>query len=190
MQDERAPLRWLNEPAYWRSPAEGELELSVQGRTDFWRYTKTGAYQHDGHVFGRSLAGDFDLRTEVLGDLKEQYDQVGLIAIASEEVWLKAGVELDGSLWLSTVNTRGASDWARERWGALPLTIRLTRAADCVHAAVGTAAGWRMCRELTLAGSVFAGIYACSPLGEGFRARVQSLTITDLEPSGGERPGG
>jgi regulation of enolase protein 1 (concanavalin A-like superfamily) len=167
-------FRWLNEPSEW-SVEDRRLTLRANPHSDFWRHTETGHVQHDGNVFGRDCPGDFVIETVLDGDLAAAYDQLGVVAIQSEEVWLKASVELDETLWLGAVKTDGTSDWSREPLASLPVTIRLDRVGATFKFFVRENGSWRMCRLFTLDGPLLVGPYACAPSGEGFRARIDLL---------------
>jgi regulation of enolase protein 1 (concanavalin A-like superfamily) len=175
-------FRWLNEPRVWRVE-NGRLALRCSGESDFWRHTDTGHVQHDGNVFGCDFPADFSIEVRLEADLSSAYDQLGVIAIASEEMWLKASVELDGPLWLGAVHTRGHSDWSREPIEALPATIRLARVGGTVTVSVQEGDSWRLIRLLTLEGGLFVGPYACAPSGTGFEARIDLLRFTPFADS-------
>jgi len=57
---------WLNEPARW-SQADGELRVTADPGTNFWRTTSYGYIHDSGHVYGERVAGDFDLSMRVRG---------------------------------------------------------------------------------------------------------------------------
>jgi regulation of enolase protein 1 (concanavalin A-like superfamily) len=170
-------FRWLNEPPSW-DVTERRLNLRCSARSDFWRYTDTGHVQHDGNVFGHDCPSDFAIEARLAANLATAYDQLGVIAIQSEERWLKASVELDQMLWLGAVHTRSRSDWSREPLQTLPVTIRLARTGDTFKVSLKENGSWRLCRLLSLDGELFVGPYACAPSGEGFDAQIDLVQFS------------
>jgi uncharacterized protein len=163
-------------------PVESTVETSsvtwrCPGGTDFWRVTEGVRSAHDGCSLLTPLEGDFELELSVAGSFEELYDQVGLMLVASEVRWLKAGIELDGGFWLSAVHTREQSDWSRERWRDATATLRAVRSKGTVELFVSEDGSWRPFRTLYLPGRVGIGLYSCSPKGAGFQATATDLTV-------------
>ena len=103
---------WLNKPAEWTA-GHGELHVTTEAHTDFWRETEYG-YTHDsGHFFGRKVHGDFTARLRLRAQYAGQYDQAGLMIRIDDSAWVKFGTEfVDGHSILSSVLTVDRSDWA------------------------------------------------------------------------------
>lgn len=103
---------WLNEPARWELRPDG-LSVTTDSKTDFWRETHYGFIHHSGHLFGYEANGGFTATLRVRAHYDHLYDQAGLMVLADEANWVKAGVELsDGDALLGSVLTIGRSDWA------------------------------------------------------------------------------
>jgi regulation of enolase protein 1 (concanavalin A-like superfamily) len=153
------------------------VRMVASAGTDFWRVTEGIAPRHDGNAVGFNLAGDFRFQMCAKGSPESQFDQFGLIAVESEERWLKVGLELDGEVWLSAVHTNGESDWSREFYGDTTVTLALTRENDTVTACVLVGGRWRAFRVLTLPGSLFVGAYTCAPRGAGFPSEFCQASI-------------
>lgn len=169
MTDTTSKPVWNVEPAAWSQLDDSTVAWTTSGVTDFWRHTGGVAPKHDGNAFLAALgAGDFVFEAEARGIMSDAYDQFGVFLEIDEEHWLKAGVEYDGGLWLSTVATHERSDWAREVYATAAVRLRLTRHDDTVQVFVAEADSWRMIREATFAGSARVGVYSCAPKGEGF----------------------
>ena len=83
--------------------------MAVEPDTDFWRVTHYGFTRDSGHFLDTGALG---LRFR--GDFAHQYDQAGLMLRLDAEHWIKAGLELDGELWLCVVVTNGVSDWSQQ----------------------------------------------------------------------------
>jgi uncharacterized protein len=173
----RTGWRWLAEPHSFEADGDS-LTWRCRGETDFWRVTESGIEKHDGQAFLARVEGDFRVEGLFSADLAERYDQAGLFVESSEERWLKAGVELDGELWLSAVHTRSESDWSREPVAGLPLRLAVERHADTVFCSADLSGGLQMFRELHFPGPVSVGPYSCSPLGPGFEASIRDAVLT------------
>lgn len=105
-------MTWFNEPSQ-SSIVDGSLHAVTKSKTDFWRKTFYGFTRDDGHFLYGDVSGDFTAEVTISGSYETLYDQSGLMLRVDEEQWLKAGVEYtDGAMHLSTVVTRGFSDWS------------------------------------------------------------------------------
>lgn len=181
---------WLNEPSDWTVEEDGSVSLAVEGRTDMWRYTEGTAPKHDGHVLGHVVDGHFAVELTVDATLASRYDQIGVFLRSSETRWLKAGIELDGEVWINAAHTRDESDWSRELGGALPATLRVERGDHhTVIVSIRRDDAWHAYRILSLPGPLFVGPYACAPSGNGFRARfVRVAFVTARRALSGATP--
>ncbi len=167
---------WNRDPTEWN--ADGlAVVWRCQGGTDFWRTTEGVPCAHDGCSLLTPMEDDFELELEVSGAFEGLYDQVGLMVVASELRWLKAGIEVDGDVWLSAVHTREESDWSRERWDTTSVRLRAVRRAGTIEVFVEEAGAWRVYRTLFLPGAVGIGPYSCSPKGSGFQASAWGITV-------------
>jgi len=134
--------------------------------------------KHDAPAFVVSVNGDFRFEATFDATFADLYDQVGILAQASELRWLKVGVELDGRLWLSAVHTHDESDWSREPFGAMPLELSVERQANSVSCSLHEEGTWRVFRVLYLPGPIELGPYSCAPKGGGFEAVMRSAVLT------------
>ncbi|HET9138857.1 DUF1349 domain-containing protein [Actinophytocola sp.] len=172
--------RWLNPPPEWTADDRG-LRLVAGPGTDFWRGTHYGYERDDGHVLGRPLRGDFRMTVTVSGDYRDRYDQAGLMVRIDERNWIKAGIELDGRLLLSTVVTRENSDWSvlpLPEAANTPVTLELERSGDTVMVRYRTgSAPATMVRLAYLPPDqeVLVGPMSAAPDGSGFEARFTAL---------------
>lgn len=167
---------WTREPTSWHAE-DRALTWSCPGGTDYWRTTEGLPPVHNGCSLLTPVDADFELELAVRGHFADRYDQAGLMVLASEERWLKAGIELDGEHWLSAVHTRDESDWSRERWRSPQVRLRAVRASGTVELFVEEDGRWRIFRTLFLPGAVAVGPYSCAPRGGGFEAQVGELRI-------------
>jgi regulation of enolase protein 1 (concanavalin A-like superfamily) len=164
-------VRWLNEPAVWSGDAS-DLTVAVEPETDFWRTTHYGFVRDSGH-----FADTGQMAVRFRGDFAAQYDQAGLMLRIDAEHWIKAGLELDGQVWLSVVVTNGVSDWSQQP--APPpdadgwYDIRAVREGDSVQIRCGD-------QPVRLApfpeGELQSGPMCAAPKGPGFSARFRALS--------------
>lgn len=183
-------LYWFNEPP--EHYLDDGLHIHTRGGTDFWQRTHYGFRRDDGHCLFARAQGNFRLACEVGFDPKTQYDQCGLMIRADDNHWIKVSTEFEDTALSrlgSVVTNGGYSDWAtqdvssrfRER------RYRISRETDdfiVEYSDDGNA--WRQMRIAHLHNApetMEAGIYACSPKGEGFNCvfRAFSLTTTSGE---------
>jgi hypothetical protein len=167
---------WNREPVA-SDTSNGSVTWRCPGGTDFWRTTEGVPSAHSGCSLLTCVEADFELELLVQGQFGERYDQVGLMIVASEERWLKAGIEVDGERWLSAVHTRDESDWSRERWDAAEARLRAARRDGTIEVSVAGDGGWRVFRTLYLPGGVGIGPYSCAPKGSGFQASAVELRV-------------
>jgi uncharacterized protein len=167
-------LEWLNEPARWSGSLDA-LTVECEPGTDFWRTTHYGFVRDSGHFAYEPLGDSVAVRFR--GDFAAQYDQAGLMLRIDGEHWIKAGLELDGQLWLSVVVTNGVSDWSQQP--APPpdadgwYDIRAVREGDSVQILCGD-------QPVRLApfpeGELQSGPMCAAPKGSGFSARFRALS--------------
>jgi regulation of enolase protein 1 (concanavalin A-like superfamily) len=164
-------MKWLNEPTVWSGDAS-DLIVAVEPETDFWRTTHYGFIRDSGH-----FADTGQLGVRFKADFADQYDQAGLMLRIDAEHWIKAGLELDGQLWLSVVVTNGVSDWSQQPAPAPDADgfyeIRAVREGDSVQILAGD-------QPVRLApfpetGELQSGPMCAAPKGPGFSARFRAL---------------
>jgi regulation of enolase protein 1 (concanavalin A-like superfamily) len=103
---------WLNPPAIW-SIDDDRLNATTDAKTDFWQKTFYGFARDNGHFLAFPAPAAFTASVHIRGGFEHLYDQAGLMLRLDRENWIKTGVEFtDGALHLSTVITRGSSDWS------------------------------------------------------------------------------
>ena len=174
-------MQWLNDPPHW-SLDGGLLHVVTAERTDFWRLTSCGECRDNGHFYYLALAGDFSVTLTVTARFEGLYDQAGLMVRADEEHWLKAGGEVfAGATQLSTVVTRGFSDWSVAPWdGGGNLKVRVARRGSALRVEHMSGAGhWALLRDayLEMPARVDVGAMCCSPERAGFEATFRDFTV-------------
>jgi regulation of enolase protein 1 (concanavalin A-like superfamily) len=183
-------LRWLNPPPAWRlDPVTSRLVVHTAAETDFWQRTHYGFRADNGHFLYAEVPGDAVITAKIHSFPAHQYDQAGLMMRVSSECWLKTSVEYEpqGASHLGAVVTNhGYSDWSLQDFlhdGAPTYCLRIRREReDCLVECAGDQAGpWRLLRVARLlvepGTPAWAGFYACSPTGSGYRAEAEYLTI-------------
>jgi uncharacterized protein len=185
--DER--LTWFCEPPHWSvNQAARMLHVEPAAQTDFWQKTHYGFEADNGHFLSLPVAGDFILTTHVRFNPVHQYDQAGLMIRLSPDCWLKTSVEYesDGPNRLGSVVTNGGySDWSTQNFAdeRREIWLRVRReATDYLVESADDGRRWtqiRMARLLEDQGGmpVAAGLYACSPKGQGFVAQFRVLHL-------------
>lgn len=140
-------------PLTWHNPPEQvDIEL-VQGaglkvipkpKTDHWLkpYLIPPAARASGHALVCKVPTNIQkylFETTFSLDAKVCYDQAGIIVLADDKHWLKAGIEYeaDGKPKMSCVVTNDFSDWSYFTW---PTSKGVAIRCTCVH--------YRECRPM------------------------------------------
>jgi regulation of enolase protein 1 (concanavalin A-like superfamily) len=177
-----ARLRWLNPPAGYEVRG-GWLEFAPGGQSDFWQKTLDGGSRDNGHLLFLEVSGDFIAESRVRGELRNQYDQAGLMLRQDATHWLKADAENDpvGSPTLGVVITCETSDWSNSRPAPREFLLRLERRGNLVEVRTSPdGREWSLLRQATLPlrDPVKVGIFAACPIKAGARVRFDYLRIT------------
>ncbi|MEA3337034.1 MAG: DUF1349 domain-containing protein [Chloroflexota bacterium] len=175
-------FRWLNEPLAY-STGQG-LTLMTRPETDFWQGTHYGFRRDNGHCLLTSIQGDFTLETRTEFAPVAQYDQCGLMVRVDSANWIKCSLEYENSSLSrlgSVVTNGGFSDWATQDITTPVYTIsyRISKSGqDFLIEYSWDGESWYQMRITHLANcpeSLDAGLYACSPVGEGFQCTFEYL---------------
>ncbi len=176
--------RWLNEPQSW-SLDKGVLSVTTDQNTDFWQKTWYGFERFSGHIFAREVAGDFTFQVHVRADFTTLYDQAGIMFMADEKHWLKAGIEFnDDAPAIGSVLTLGHSDWAT---GVFPgeakeFWMRLTRKKDSLRLQYSTdGQQWPLLRLSFFPPereNGFVGVMCCTPERGGLAVQFDNMQLT------------
>jgi regulation of enolase protein 1 (concanavalin A-like superfamily) len=176
-------VEWLNEPRRWVAE-DGELRITTDPHTDFWRVTHYDFIRDNGHFAYEAVRGDFVAEVVVVGAYRDLYDQAGLMARVDDRNWMKCGVEyVQGVQHASVVVTRDCSDWSVMPLPENPASIwlRVVRRGDHVEVHVSTdGKRYTMLRLAYLAPSDLAmiGPMCCSPDGDGFNVVFEGFRVT------------
>jgi hypothetical protein len=185
MNDIFNQMTWLHEPT-WRRDS-GSLVVSTRHDSDFWQRTHYGFQRDNGHALLKEVAGNFTIRGRFQFNPNAQYDQCGILLRVDENDWFKCSIEYENpsDSRLGSVLTRdGYSDWATQDissdvkniWYDVQvkdsdITARFSHDGN-------TFKQMRICRLNIADRRLFAGIYGCSPIGNGFEFTVSNLSIT------------
>jgi uncharacterized protein len=183
-------LRWRCEPAQHRlDSARRRLIIEPDAETDFWQRTHYGFRVDNGHLLGLGARGNFVLTTAVSCFPRHKYDQAGLMLHLSPDCWLKTSVEFEPeephSRLGAVVTNGGYSDWSTQPIDKSQNTfwfrIRAETTAVVVDASLDGEV-WQQVRmahltERSANSDVTCGLYACSPIGAGFRAEFHFLSF-------------
>jgi uncharacterized protein len=179
--------RWINEPARWSLGPAGLL-VTTDHATDFWRETHYGFIRHSGHLFGYRVTGGFTATVRVQAQYQCLYDQAGLMVLADEQSWVKAGIEWsDGEAMLSSVLTITRSDWATGSFlgNAADFWIRITVDRGVLRIqASADGQRWPLVRlsPFPLLDQYVVGPMCCSPERAGLDVLFSELSV--ITPSG------
>jgi regulation of enolase protein 1 (concanavalin A-like superfamily) len=189
-------LKWLNPPPAWEvDPLTSRLVIHPASQTDFWQRTHYGFRVDNGHLLYTEVSGDAVITARIHSFPVHQFDQAGLMVRFSDECWLKTSVEFepDGASHLGAVVTNyGYSDWSlqdflRDGTRGYSLRVRCEREDYLVEYADEESGPWRLLRVAHLRAQPalpgWAGVYACSPKGAGFRAEIEYLKIEASSPN-------
>ena len=112
LQDLLEAGRWTHEPAEIERDGDAVVVSAVK-ESDAWRHTSYGFVHDSEHALLEPLGSSGALEVSFLLDYAEQFDQAGVFLRASEETWIKAGVEAaDGQPQVGAVVTHTTSDWS------------------------------------------------------------------------------
>ncbi len=175
---------WTHPPVSTREEG-GHLLVEAAEDSDAWRHTAYGFVHDSEHALlvplppGAAMEVDFDLAYEGL------FDQAGIFVRASEEEWVKAGVEIsDGLPQLGAVVTHQTSDWSCgpvPEWVGRTVTVRASRYSDAlVVRAKAEGEDWRLVRmaRFDISGPVEAGPHVAAPSRAGLVVRFRSWRLT------------
>jgi len=170
---------WLNEPPSWQEE-NGTLTVRTGDNTDFWRRTHYDFIHDDGHLYGRTLEGDFSATVTFSAEYETLYDQAGLMVRLDERNWVKAGIEYtDGRHHLSAVVTREFSDWSVLPLDVTPAEVRLrmSRYGDALRIEYSLGGPFEMLRlaPFPVGGAALVGPMCCSPKRAGLIAKFWDL---------------
>lgn len=166
----------------WTHPPEDvdvagdRVIVTAKKDSDAWRHTSYGFVHDSEHALLEPLSGSESVEVSFLLDYAEQFDQAGVFLRASDEEWIKAGVEAaDGAPQVGAVVTHITSDWSAApvpEWSGRVVTIRASRDGDAVtiRARVDDEP-YRLVRVAHLDPdlAVEAGIFCASPTRAGLR---------------------
>jgi regulation of enolase protein 1 (concanavalin A-like superfamily) len=184
-------LRWFQPPQKWAiNPATPVLIVEPEAKTDYWQKTHYGFEADNGHFLFAQVAGDLTLTTQVRFRPVHQYDQAGLMVRFSAQCWLKTSVEYepDGPARLGVVVTNfGYSDWSTQNFAGSEVLLRIWREGSdytVEYAETPNLEGKTEWTQIRLAhlhedsgGLAQVGLYACSPIGAGYIAEFDFLSI-------------
>jgi regulation of enolase protein 1 (concanavalin A-like superfamily) len=186
--DEKIPddFFWFNEPDEYYF--DDGLNIITNPETDFWQGTHYGFRRDDGHCLLTKMTEDFSLKTQVHFEAKAQYDQCGLFARLNRNNWIKCSVELENkklSRLGSVVTNLGFSDWATQDISADIKTIFYRMSKENEDFLLEYSFDDKKWIQMRIAHlheyreSVDVGLYACSPVGKGFRSNFKYLEISE-----------
>ena len=126
---------WTNDPVRAISADSGFL-VEAKAFSDAWRYTSYGFLHDTEHGLLKPFAQDSSVEVTFRCELKNQFDQAGILIRHDDSHWIKAGVEfVDGRAQVGAVVTHEFSDWSVapvDGWLGKEVTIRASWSGDAV----------------------------------------------------------
>lgn len=180
-------MHWLNAPKKATVTAKN-VQVQVEGGTDFWRVTHYGFIRDNGHFYYQEQAGDFLAKVKVVGHYHELYDQAGLMIRLDEKNWIKTGIEyVKGVQNVSAVVTRDVSDWSVVPRTDSPPAVWLTLLRKGDYVEIKYSFDNQHFEMLRLAyfppapgQHVQVGLMCAAPDGKGFPVEFEDFSITRL----------
>ncbi len=167
--------RWTHPPEGISQEGEHVIVIAREG-SDAWRHTSYGFIHDSEHALLEPFGSSEAIEVSFLLDYCEQFDQAGVFLRASEDEWIKAGVEAaDGALHVGAVVTHTNSDWSAApvpEWRGRVVTVRASRDGDAVTIrARADDERWRLVRVAHLRPdlAVEAGIFCAAPTRSGLQ---------------------
>ncbi len=178
---------WTNPPADVQVSSDGILHATAVEGSDAWRHTSYGFVHDTEHALVAPFAPGSSMEVEFGTPFSQQFDQAGIFVRASDERWVKAGIEFaDGVPQIGAVVTDGRSDWSATRapeWIDTRAVFRVSWADDALTIrARRTGTDWQLVRVLPFdaQAGVSAGPFLCAPTRSG-------LTVPFLDWRSGEQ---
>lgn len=160
--------RWTTPPVA-AVERDGDLLVTAADGSDAWRTTAYGFIHDSEHALLAAFPDGSAVEVDFTATFSEQFDQAGVFVRASEERWIKAGVEFaDGDTQVGAVVTNGVSDWslAPVPWAGQRITVRLSRSGDAIAIRAGrTGEPFRLVRVVPFEPDLVAeaGPFVCAP---------------------------
>jgi len=183
-------LQWTRFPAE-AAVSDDRIEIATRPFTDLWQRT----YYHFRNDSAPVLQMQTDerffsfvVKTEF--ESKHRFDQCGVVVYLDSENWLKGSIEYENERFQhlgSVVTNHGYSDWATTEIdaGVRSMWYRLSRREDdyCIECSDDGIAfrQMRICHLAEGGGTIWFGVYACSPEDSSFRATFTHMQITECQ---------
>lgn len=179
--------RWTHPPLSAREDGAALLVEAGEG-SDAWRHTAYGFVHDSEHALLAPLPDGAAVEVSFALAYDGLFDQAGVFVRASDEAWVKAGVEIsDGQPQVGAVVTRGTSDWSLApvpEWSGRVVTVRASRFGDALVVRAAAEGGpWRLVRlaPFDVDAPLEAGPYCCAPSREGLVVRFLSWRTTPAD---------
>ena len=127
--------QWTTPPPRVDYVDEGMRVLAAE-ESDAWRRTAYGFVHDTEHALLAPFEVGTAMEVEFEADFAAEFDQAGIFVRASEERWMKTGVEFaDGVLGAGAVVTDVFSDWSTApvpEWQGRRILVRASRWSDAL----------------------------------------------------------
>lgn len=184
---------WTTEPDHVDERG-GDLHVTAVEGSDAWRITSYGFVHDTEHALLVPFPQDTAMEVEFTAAFAAQFDQAGIFVRASDQHWIKAGVEYaDGACQLGAVVTDGVSDWSLATvsdWVGKRVLLRVSRSGNAltVRAGLADAAGGtqlQLVRVIPLDPDleVEAGPLVCAPTRSGLTVPFHAWRLVEPDAS-------
>jgi regulation of enolase protein 1 (concanavalin A-like superfamily) len=176
---------WTHAPAALAEDG-GDLVVTAVEGSDAWRVTSYGFVHDSEHALLAPFAVGTAVEVEFTAAFSAQFDQAGVFVRASDERWVKAGVEFaDGRPQVGAVVTDVMSDWSLSpvpEWIDRRILVRVSRGGDALTVRAGLAGGpLQLVRVLPFPAELAAeaGPFVCAPTRPGLAVRLHAWRTVD-----------
>ncbi|SFR57588.1 hypothetical protein SAMN04488591_2124 [Microbacterium azadirachtae] len=176
---------WTHAPAALAEDG-GDLVVTAVEGSDAWRVTSYGFVHDSEHALLAPFAVGTAVEVEFTAAFSAQFDQAGVFVRASDERWVKAGVEFaDGRPQVGAVVTDVMSDWSLSpvpEWIDRRILVRVSRGGDALTVRAGLAGGpLQLVRVLPFPAELAAeaGPFVCAPTRPGLAVRLHAWRAVD-----------
>jgi len=170
---------------------DNKIEIITKPFTDLWQRTYYHFRNDNAPVLQMKTDEkffSFTVKTEF--ESKHRFDQCGVVMYLDSENWLKGSIEYENCDFQhlgSVVTNNGYSDWATTEIDAniKSMWYRFSRREDdfCIECSEDGLVfkQMRICHMWKANGTIYFGIYACSPEDSSFKATFTNMEITECK---------
>lgn len=179
---------WIRQPKKYLI-TDDKIEIVTERNTDLWQKTYYNFINDNAPILVLSSSEEyFSFTVKAQFEGKVRYDQCGIAIYQDSENWLKASIEYENEFKQhlgSVVTNRGFSDWSTIEIDSSsnPIWYRLSRRkSDYKLEYSFNGIEFYQMRITHLEkgdGTIYFGLYACSPENSSFKATFSKYNISE-----------